>query len=140
MKVSSTEASELNLHHVEISKQTKMAALPQFPPFVVHAEGSTATRWKKWKERFENLIVAMNINDKKRQKALLLHYESEEVHDVFTKLTLAEGEEDVYKQVVDTYFVPKRNREYDINMLREAKQETSESIDTFHTRLRNWQN
>lgn len=59
-----------------------MAALPHFPTFVVHTEGSTATRWKKWKERFENLIVAMNITDKKRQKALLLHYAGEEVHDI----------------------------------------------------------
>ena len=33
----------------------------------------------------------MNITDKKRQKALLLHYAGEEVHDVFTTLTLAEG-------------------------------------------------
>ena len=76
---------------MELGKQIKMAALPRFSPFVVHAEGSTAKRWKEWKECFENLIIAMNITDKKRQKALLLHYAGEEVHDVFTTLTLAEG-------------------------------------------------
>ena len=86
---------------MEISKQTKLAALPQFPPFVVRAEESTATRWKKWKKRFENLIVAMDITEKKRQKALLLHYAGEEVPDVFTTLALVEGEEDVYKQAVN---------------------------------------
>ena len=86
---------------MEISKQTKLAALSQFPLFVVRAVGSTATRWKKWKERFENLIVDMDITDNKRQKAVLLHYAGEEVHDVFTTLALAEGEEDVYKQTVD---------------------------------------
>lgn len=43
-----------------------------------------------------------------------------EGYDVFTTLTLAEGEDDVYKQAVDalnTYFVPKRNRENDMYKL-----------------------
>lgn len=43
-----------------------------------------------------------------------------EGYDVFTTLTLAEGEDDVYKQAVDalnTYFVLKRNRENDMYKL-----------------------
>lgn len=54
------------------------------------------------------------ITDKKRRKAILLHYAGEEVHDI---LTLAQDEEDPYKQALDAldaYFVPKRNKEYDI--------------------------
>lgn len=112
--------------------------LPQFPEFVVHAEGSTATRWKKWKDRLENLLVALNISDKMRRKATLLHYAGEEVHDIFTTLTLAQDEEDPYKQALDAldaYFVPKRNKEYDIYKFRQSKQETGETIDTFHTHL-----
>jgi len=66
-----------------------MASLPQFPPFNVHAEGSTSTRWKKWKDRLDNLLVAMNITNANRKKALLLHYAGEEVHNIFSKLTLA---------------------------------------------------
>lgn len=119
---------------------TRMAInLPQFPEFVVHAEGSTATRWKKWKDRLENLLVALNITDKKRRKAILLHYAGEEVHDIFPTLTLAQDEEDPYKQALDAldaYFVPKRNKEFDIYKFRQSKQETGETIDTFHTRLR----
>lgn len=113
--------------------------LPQFPEFVLHAEGSTATRWKKWKDQLENLLVALNISDKKLRKAILLHYAGEKVHDIFTTLTLAQDEEDPYKQALDAldaYFVPKRNKEYDIYKFRQSKQETGETIDTFHTRLR----
>ena len=63
----------------------------QFPLFFVHAEGSVAG------ENGRNVLMR-----------------GWEGHDVLIKLTLVEGEEDVYKQAVDafnTYFVPKRNRE-----------------------------
>ena len=120
-----------------------MALLPQFPPFNVHAEGSTSTRWKKWKDRLDNLLVAMNITNANRKKALLLHYAGEEVHDMFSTLTLAphvgEGDLDLYKQASDAlndYFIPKRNKEYDIYKFRQSKQEPGESIDTYHTKLR----
>lgn len=81
----------------------------------------------------------MNISDKKHRKAILLHYAGEEVHDIFTTLTLGQDEEDPYKQALealDAYFVPKRNKEYDIHKFRQSKQETGETIDIFNTRLR----
>ena len=64
-----------------------MASLQRFPPFNVHAEGSTSTRWKKWKDILDSLLVAMNITLANRQKALLPHYAGEEVHDIFNTLT-----------------------------------------------------
>lgn len=75
--------------------------LPPFPEFVVHAERSTVTRWKKWKVRLENLLVVLNISDKKRRKAILLHFAGEDVHDIFSTLTLAQDEEEPYKQALD---------------------------------------
>ncbi|CAB3986642.1 Retrovirus-related Pol poly from transposon [Paramuricea clavata] len=42
-------------------------SLPTFPSFDVHADGNTGHRWKKWLGRFERLLVAMNITDKKQQ-------------------------------------------------------------------------
>jgi hypothetical protein len=60
----------------------------------------------------------MNITNANRKKALLLHYAGEEVHDMFSTLTLAahvgEGDLDLYKQASDAlndYFIPKRNKE-----------------------------
>lgn len=61
----------------------------------------------------------MDIADKPRQKALLLHYAGVEVHDVFGTLTLVEPDEGnnyVYKQATDAlqaYFMAKKNREYE---------------------------
>jgi hypothetical protein len=85
----------------------------------------------------------MNITNANRKKALLLHYAGEEVHDMFSTLTLAphvgEGDLDLYKQASDAlndYFIPKRNKEYDIYKFRQSKQEPGESIDTYHTKLR----
>ena len=84
----------------------------------------------------------MNITNANRKKALLLHYAGEEVHDMFSTLTLpppvGEGDLDLYKQASDAlndYFIPKRNKEYDIYKFRQSKQEPGESIDTYHTQL-----
>jgi hypothetical protein len=84
----------------------------------------------------------MNITNANRKKALLLHYAGEEVHDMFSTLTLAphvgEGDLDLYKQASDAlndYFIPKRNKEY-VYKFRQSKQEQGESIDTYHTKLR----
>lgn len=87
---------------------------PQFLEFVVYAKGNTATRWTKWKERLENLLVALSISDNKRTKAILLSYAGQEVHDIFTTLTLAQGKKYPYKQALDAldaYYVPMRNKE-----------------------------
>jgi hypothetical protein len=49
-------------------------ALPNFPSFPVH-ENNAETRWRKWISRLENLFIGLDIKDKQRQRALLLHYE-----------------------------------------------------------------
>ena len=47
-------------------------SLPDFPPFDTESEQtSLGIKWKKWILRLENLFVALDINDKARQKALL---------------------------------------------------------------------
>ena len=42
--------------------------------FNVHEDpASIGIRWVKWLKHFDNLLVALNITDKKRQRALLFH-------------------------------------------------------------------
>ena len=48
--------------------------------------GALDTRFKKYIARFRNLVVAADIANPARQKALLLHYAGEEVHDIFETL------------------------------------------------------
>ncbi|XP_062610353.1 uncharacterized protein K02A2.6-like [Saccostrea cucullata] len=113
-----------------------MSALPNFPPFSVH-ENATDIRWKKWKLRLDNLILAMGIkNDKARQRALLLHYAGEEVNEIFETLPNTGDDYDTAVARLTEYFAPKKNTEFEVYKFRQAKQEPGETIDTFHTKLR----
>ena len=52
-------------------------------------------RRKKWLSRFRNLMVAMDVKDKARQRALLLHYAGEATNEIFDTLPdTAAGERD----------------------------------------------
>ena len=116
-------------------------ALPNFAEFDVHLEGAVDTRWKKWLARFRNLLLALDVDNAKRQRALLLHYAGESVNEIFETLpdTDAGEDEDPFEKAVTAltnYFTPKKNREYEVYVFRKAKQESDESISAFHTRLR----
>ncbi|KAK2557480.1 hypothetical protein P5673_020220 [Acropora cervicornis] len=113
-------------------------ALPAFPEFDVSETSTQAARWQKWLFRFENLLVAMDVTNKKRQRALLLHHAGEATNEIFDTLpntTAGEGEDPFDKavQALTNYFTPRQNREYEIYVFR---QENNESISAFHTRLR----
>ena len=48
--------------------------LPHFPCFDLDSDLiSIGSRWKKYICRFENLLVAIDVDDDARKKALLLH-------------------------------------------------------------------
>ena len=67
-------------------------SLPEFPPFDVSLDPSSlGLQWKKWTTRLENLFVALAIEDKKRQNALLLHYGGSQLCDIFYTLVVGHG-------------------------------------------------
>ncbi len=116
-------------------------ALPNFAEFDVHSDGAVDTRWKKWLARFRNLLLALAVDNAKRQRALLLHYVGESVNEIFETLpdTDAGEDENPFEKAVTAltnYFTPKKNREYEVYVFRKAKQESDENISAFHTRLR----
>ena len=112
------------------------AALPHFDSFDVHADGAVAQRWRKWIKRLENLFVAADIKDKKRQPALLLHYAGEEVSEIFDSLLETGDDYATAKEKLNEYFDPKKNTEFEIYTFRQAKQNPGESMNAFHARLR----
>jgi hypothetical protein len=69
-------------------------ALPHFAEFDVHSDGAVSIRWKKWLTRFKNLLLALDVDDTKRQRALLLHYAGESVNEIFETLPNTEAGED----------------------------------------------
>ena len=114
------------------------SSLPPFPPFNVEDDPTaTGRRWTKWKKRFENFL-AMDIDDETRKRALLLHYIGSSAFDIFETLTDT-GDEKDYKKAMDRlteHFTPQRNVDYEIYLFRQARQQPTETLDKFTTRLR----
>ena len=115
------------------------SSLPPFPPFNVEDDPTaTGQRWTKWKKRFENFLLAMNIEDETRKRALLLHYIGSSAFDIFKTLNDT-GDEKAYKTAMDRlteYFTPQRNVDYETYVFRQARQQPHETLDQFATRLR----
>ena len=113
------------------------ATLPVFPEFDLRDQTNLATRWEKYMKRFNNLMAAMDVKEKSRKRALLLHYSGEEVNDLFDTLPDT-GEDNDYKEACEAltrYFTPKKNVSFEIFKFRNLKQESHETVDEFHTRL-----
>ena len=117
-------------------------ALPVFPKFDPSSDtGDVVVRWKKWVSRFRNLMVAINVTNADRQKALLLHYVGDDTLDIFDTLTLpiaqdAETTVDVAIRCLTSHFAPKQNTEFEVYKFRQAKQSSGEDIMAFLTGLR----
>ncbi|XP_077869380.1 uncharacterized protein LOC144360591 [Saccoglossus kowalevskii] len=98
----------------------------------------TATvRWERWIARFDNYLVAKNITQDARKRALLLHLAGEEVFEIH--LGLEQAEDETYVQLktkLSEYFAPKRNVEYEVYVFRQASQLQTETLDKFAARLR----
>ncbi|MCG8094404.1 MAG: DDE-type integrase/transposase/recombinase [Candidatus Thiodiazotropha endolucinida] len=99
---------------------------------------SLGHRWEKYLNKLENLFVGMNIDSRKRRKALLLHYSGDEVFDIYQTLDNT-GDENGYeetKTALTDYFKPQVNEEFEIFQFRQMKQTDFETVDDFATRLR----
>ena len=65
----------------------------------------------KYKRKFENLVVALNVTDDRQKKALLLNYIGQEAYKVYENLTSG-AEDEMYETVItlfDGHFAPKSN-------------------------------
>ena len=81
----------------------------------------------------------MNITVPKRKRALLLHYAGPpEVDEIFDTLP-SSGDDSDYATAVEKlneYFSPQTNTAYEVYNFRQTKQKDGESLDSYHTRLR----
>ncbi|CAB4012398.1 Hypothetical predicted protein [Paramuricea clavata] len=92
-------------------------ALRHFAEFDVHLNCAIGIHWRKWLTRFKNLLLALYVDDTKRQRALLLHYAGENVNEIFETLPNTEAGEDE-------------------NPFEKAATAKQENISAFRTRLR----
>ena len=116
----------------------ELRSCPEFNPSA-DVGASLATRWKLWSQDFDTFLLASGITDKKRQKALLLYQAGPRIREIFSQLEDTGGDEDfdLAKQKLTQYFEPQKNKRYEIYRFRESKQGGNETLDCFHTRLKN---
>ena len=106
-------------------------------PFSLEPTDSASSRWERWVRRFDNFLVAKNIDDMDRAKALLLHYAGEDVFDLSEALGVVAADSfTATKKKLTDYFAPKRNTEFEVFTFRQAQQQQNETLDQFHMRLR----
>ena len=107
------------------------------PPFTLEPAPTVATRWVRWMRRVENYLVAKSVVVDDTKRAMLLHLAGEEVFDINSSLDHIEDTTyDQLKVKLNAYFAPQINREYEVFLFRQAKQESAETLDNFHARLR----
>ena len=84
------------------------------------------------------MLIGMNNTVAKRKRALLLHYAGPDVDEIFDTLpnTGDGGDYDTAVAKLDEYFSLQVNTTYEVYNFRQTKQKEGESLDSFHTRLR----
>ena len=94
--------------------------------------------WTQWIERFNTILIALNIKDPSSKRALLLYQAGPEVHEIFKTLPDTGDEKDFDKavQALTKHFELGKNRIYQTYMFRQATQQENETIDDYHTPLR----
>ena len=111
--------------------------LPTFPLFAVDDQDTLGIRWPKWFSRFENLLLALNITNEARKKAMLLYYLNEPALNIYETLPNTGDAKDYKKadEALTTYFVPKKNTSVETFKFCNAKQQVTESINQYPTHL-----
>ena len=115
---------------------SNISPMPQFQP--KSDPTNTGARWTGWLERFETYLIAADVTDDARKRALLLYQAGSEVYEIFKTLPDT-GESNNYTKAKDAltkHFEPAKNPIFEIYNFREAKQRADETLDEFHTRLR----
>ncbi len=113
-----------------------LSSLGKFDPY---SDPTTLSlRWKEWLRRYERFLVAMDIKDDTRKRALLLYAAGNEVEKIFETLSDVGEDKDYNKAVekLNEYFSPKKNVLFETHKFRQLKQLTEETIDQYCTRLR----
>ncbi|XP_064642179.1 uncharacterized protein K02A2.6-like [Lineus longissimus] len=118
-----------------MSIKPKLAELEHFP---LEPKETAASRWEQYTKRFDNFLVATNITNQIRQRAMLLHCVGEELFTIFENIP-DRGAADDYaacKNAIKAYFQPAKNVEFETYSFRQARQKPDESTDQYHVRLR----
>ena len=108
-----------------------------FPPFDPDVDQKTVgNRFMKYIDRFKNYMVAIDIKDKARKRALFLHTAGFKVQDILYTLEDTGDDFETAAGKLAEYFQPKKNSLYNIYQFRQIQQEQDETCDDYCTRLK----
>ena len=112
--------------------------IPSFPKFDLDEYNTISTRWEKYKKRFLNLCVALNVEEEKQKLALFLNYIGEEAYDIYDNLLVTRTDQtyDTAVALLDAHFNPKKNVDYEVYLFRKLKQEQDENMHQFYVRVK----
>ncbi|XP_064631694.1 uncharacterized protein LOC135489983 [Lineus longissimus] len=111
-------------------------AIDTFDNFLGEGRASAGPKWDKWLLRFENYLLALNITDDGRKRALLLHLVGPTTFEEFQTLPNTGTNYATARTKLTNHFKPKVNKEYERIQFRIQRQGEKESIDSYYTRLR----
>ena len=112
--------------------------LPEFNPDG-EVGSSLAARWRLWLSDFDTFLIASGLRDASRKRALLLYQAGSRVREIFHQLedVGTDADYDKARDKLTAYFEPQKNQRYEVYKFRQTRQEEGETLDKFHTRLRN---
>ena len=81
----------------------------------------------------KNIYLCLKIENDVRKRAVLLHYADESVYDMYDAEKGATETTQATKQVLTTYFEPKKNTQMEVFKFHSYKQKECQSLDEFIT-------
>ena len=117
-----------------VAGRIDLSPLATFDP--VSDPSSLSQRWNSWKRCFQIYVAALNINDDKQKRSVLLYQAGQATQEIFYKIPEMGDEFATAMEKLDNYFTSKKNVTYEIFQFRKAVQQSGETVDQFATRLR----
>ena len=107
-----------------------MVTIPPVEAYVVTGPPSAqAAKWKAWIHRLEIYFAALGVVDG-RKRPLMLHLAGESICEIAQSLTeVTPNTYETLKTALTAYFEPLANPDYELFILRQARQKTEESVD-----------
>lgn len=111
------------------------------PPSALSFQGNVSENWRKWRQSFENYLLATGFNTKPepRQIALLLTVIGEEANEKYDTFELSETEKVEIKSVLgkfESYCSPKKNESVESYFFFSRNQKEGESNTEYITELK----
>jgi transposase InsO family protein len=92
--------------------------------------------WVKWKRGFDFYLRSRAIKDEDQKKALLFHCGGMALQELYFTLDSEEKDYKATLEILNQYFLPKKNIPYERHLFRKMKQSDGETVDQFAYRLR----